>query len=107
MTVAQFDDTHLCLFVDPEVRARYDDPQREIDLAVDLLNQIVDGVAGVTVAVHLCRGNAGRLGWKGAGGYEYPRPGPAPPAAWISTSWSTPSRWRGTWPCCAPCPRTA
>ena len=70
VTVAQFDDTHLCLFVDPEVRARYDDPQREIDLAVDLLNQIVDGVTGVTVAVHLCRGNAGRLGWKGSGGYE-------------------------------------
>jgi 5-methyltetrahydropteroyltriglutamate--homocysteine methyltransferase len=70
VTVAQFDDTHLCLFVDPQVRAQYDDPQREIDLAVDLLNQIVDGVRGVTVAVHLCRGNAGRLGWKGAGGYE-------------------------------------
>lgn len=70
VSVAQFDDTHLCLFVDPKVRARYDDPQHEIDLAVDLLNQIVDGVKGVTVAVHLCRGNAGRLGWKGAGGYE-------------------------------------
>ena len=70
VTVAQFDDTHLCLFVDPAVRARYDDPQREIDLAVELLNEIVDGVEGVTVAVHLCRGNAGRLGWKGAGGYE-------------------------------------
>jgi 5-methyltetrahydropteroyltriglutamate--homocysteine methyltransferase len=71
VTVAQFDDTHLCLFVDPAVRARFDDPQREIDLAVDLLNEITDGVGGVTIAVHLCRGNAGRLGWKGAGGYEY------------------------------------
>jgi 5-methyltetrahydropteroyltriglutamate--homocysteine methyltransferase len=71
VTVAQFDDTHLCLFVDPAVRARYDDPQREIDLAVDSLNEITDGVGGVTIAVHLCRGNAGRLGWKGAGGYEY------------------------------------
>jgi 5-methyltetrahydropteroyltriglutamate--homocysteine methyltransferase len=70
VTVAQFDDTHLCLFVDPQVRARYGDPQREIDLAVDLLNQILSGVKGVTRAVHLCRGNAGRLGWKGAGGYE-------------------------------------
>jgi 5-methyltetrahydropteroyltriglutamate--homocysteine methyltransferase len=71
VTVAQFDDTHLCLFVDPQVRARYDDPQREIDLAVDMLNDILSGVTGVTRAVHLCRGNAGRLGWKGAGGYEY------------------------------------
>jgi 5-methyltetrahydropteroyltriglutamate--homocysteine methyltransferase len=70
VTVAQFDDTHLCLFVDPAVRARFDDPQREIDLAVDMLNEITAGIRGVTVAVHLCRGNAGRLGWKGAGGYE-------------------------------------
>jgi 5-methyltetrahydropteroyltriglutamate--homocysteine methyltransferase len=70
VTVAQFDDTHLCLFVDPAVRARYDDPQREIDLAVGMLNDILSGVKGVTRAVHLCRGNAGRLGWKGSGGYE-------------------------------------
>ena len=70
VTVAQFDDTHLCLFVDPAVRAKYDDPEREMDLCVGMLNDIVSGVEGVTVAVHLCRGNAGRLGWKGAGGYE-------------------------------------
>lgn len=70
VTVVQFDDTHLCLFVDPAVRAQFDDPQREIDLAVDMLNEITAGIQGVTVAVHLCRGNAGRLGWKGAGGYE-------------------------------------
>lgn len=71
VTVAQLDDTHLCLFVDSGVRARFDDPEREIDLCVGMLNEIADGVRGVTVAVHLCRGNAGRLGWKGAGGYEY------------------------------------
>src|SRR6266508_6510128 len=70
VTIAQFDDTHLCLFVDPAVRARYDDPEREIDLAVSMLNDILSGVTGVTRAVHLCRGNAGRLGWKGSGGYE-------------------------------------
>ena len=70
VTVAQFDDTHLCLFVDPSVRASYDDPEREIDLAVGMLNDILSGVKGVTRAIHLCRGNAGRLGWKGAGGYE-------------------------------------
>ena len=52
------------------MRARYDDPEREIDLAVGMLNDILSGVRGVTRAIHLCRGNAGRLGWKGAGGYE-------------------------------------
>ena len=40
-TVAQFDDPHLCLFVDESVRASYEDPEREMDLCVDLLNQII------------------------------------------------------------------
>ncbi|HET7770718.1 MAG TPA: cobalamin-independent methionine synthase II family protein [Chloroflexota bacterium] len=70
VTVAQFDDTHLCLLVDPAVRAKFENPDAEIALAVDLLNEILSGVSGVTRAIHLCRGNAGRLGWKGAGGYE-------------------------------------
>src|SRR4029077_7538820 len=38
--------------------------------AVDWLNQIVEGVAGTTLAVHLCRRNWGRRGWGAAGGYE-------------------------------------
>ena len=70
VSVAQFDDTHLCLLVDPAVRAKYEDPDAEINLAVELLNEILSGVKGVTRAIHLCRGNAGRLGWKGSGGYE-------------------------------------
>jgi 5-methyltetrahydropteroyltriglutamate--homocysteine methyltransferase len=37
---------------------------------VDLINRIVDGVRGVTLAVHLCRRNWGRRGWGAAGGYE-------------------------------------
>ena len=65
----QFDDPHLCLFVDPCVRARYADPEREMDLCVDLINRIVDGVEGMAVAVHLCRRNKGRAGWVGQGGY--------------------------------------
>jgi 5-methyltetrahydropteroyltriglutamate--homocysteine methyltransferase len=38
--------------------------------AVDMINRIVDGVKGVTLAVHLCRRNWGRRGWGAAGGYE-------------------------------------
>ena len=67
--VVQFDDPHLCLFVDPDVRGRYENPDREVDLCVDLLNEIVDGVDGLAVAVHLCRRNKGRAGWVGQGGY--------------------------------------
>lgn len=69
-TVAQFDDPHLCLFVDKSVRASYENPEREMELCVDLLNQIIDGVHGIQIAVHLCRRNKGRDGWIGEGGYE-------------------------------------
>ena len=55
VSIIQIDDPHLCLFVDPEVRAQYDDPERAADFAVDMDNQVVAGIDGVTVAVHLCR----------------------------------------------------
>jgi 5-methyltetrahydropteroyltriglutamate--homocysteine methyltransferase len=52
------------------VRARGDDPEKLIDLYIDLINRIVHGrPAGMTVGVHMCRGNA--MGkWIAAGGYE-------------------------------------
>jgi 5-methyltetrahydropteroyltriglutamate--homocysteine methyltransferase len=68
--VAQFDDPHLCLFVDERVQEQFDDWKREANLCVDLLNEIIVGVNGVKIAVHLCRRNKGRSGWIGEGGYE-------------------------------------
>jgi 5-methyltetrahydropteroyltriglutamate--homocysteine methyltransferase len=52
------------------VRARGDDPEGLIDLYIDLINRVVRGrPAGLTVGVHMCRGNA--MGkWIAAGGYE-------------------------------------
>ena len=52
------------------VRARGDDPDRLIDLYVELINRIVRRrPAGMTVGVHMCRGNA--MGkWMARGGYE-------------------------------------
>jgi len=55
VSVIQVDDPHLCLFVDPDVRSRYDDADRAADFAVDMDNQVVDGIEGVELAVHLCR----------------------------------------------------
>jgi 5-methyltetrahydropteroyltriglutamate--homocysteine methyltransferase len=69
LDVVQFDDPHLCLFVDEEVRAQFDDPDREADYCVGLLNDIFAGVEGVTLAIHLCRRNKARAGWVGEGGY--------------------------------------
>ena len=42
----QVDDPHLCLFVDPDVRKQYDDADRAADFAVDMDNQVVDGICG-------------------------------------------------------------
>src|SRR6186997_1499127 len=55
VSIIQVDDPHLCLFVDPHVRSQYDDADRAADFAVDMDNQVVDGVSGVKLAVHLCR----------------------------------------------------
>jgi 5-methyltetrahydropteroyltriglutamate--homocysteine methyltransferase len=52
------------------VRARGDDPEKLIDLYIDLINRIVrERPAGMALGVHMCRGNA--MGkWIAAGGYE-------------------------------------
>src|ERR1051325_12161932 len=58
--IAQIDDPHLCLFVDPDVRARYSDPNAAAAFAVDMINEVVSGVSGIRLAVHLCRRAGGR-----------------------------------------------
>src|SRR4051812_18345894 len=68
--VTQFDEPHLCVLVDPAIRAKFNDPEGEMRRAADWINQIVDGVEGVSLAVHLCRRNWGRRGWGAEGGYE-------------------------------------
>src|SRR5262245_61132154 len=55
VSIVQVDDPHLCLFVDPQVRRQYDDADRAADFAADMDNQVVEGVTGVELAVHLCR----------------------------------------------------
>jgi 5-methyltetrahydropteroyltriglutamate--homocysteine methyltransferase len=55
VSIIQVDDPHLCLFVDPDVRKQYDDAERAADFAVDMDNQVVAGITGVKLAVHLCR----------------------------------------------------
>lgn len=57
--IIQVDDPHLCLFVDPAVRARYEDPDRAADFAVEMTNEMLDGI-DATFAVHVCRRAGGR-----------------------------------------------
>jgi 5-methyltetrahydropteroyltriglutamate--homocysteine methyltransferase len=69
--VAQIDDPHLCLFVDPDVRKNYSDPEAAAAFAVDMVNEVVNGIKGIEIAVHLCRraGARARGEHSHAGGY--------------------------------------
>ena len=71
VSIVQIDDPHLCLFVDPEVRGGYDNPDRAADFAAEMTNQVVDGIEGVRLAVHLCRRAGARVRGEHAheGGY--------------------------------------
>ena len=72
VSIIQVDDPHLCLFVDPEVRRQYDDADRASDFAVEMDNQVVEGIEGVKLAVHLCRraGARARGEAEHRGGYD-------------------------------------
>lgn len=59
--IVQIDDPHLCLFVDPEVRRGYEDPERAADFAADMINALVEGFSGIKFAVHLCRRAGARV----------------------------------------------
>ena len=59
--IVQIDDPHLCLFVDPDVRRGYKDPDRAADFAADMINALVEGFGGIKFAVHLCRRAGARV----------------------------------------------
>ncbi len=70
--IIQIDDPHLCLFVDPEVRAKYDNADAAADFSVEMVNQLVDGIKDVKLAVHLCRRAGARVRGEAQfqGGYD-------------------------------------
>ena len=72
VAIVQVDDPHLCLFVDPKVRAGYENADYAADFAVDMDNQVVAGFDDVRLAVHLCRraGARARGEAQHQGGYE-------------------------------------
>src|SRR5882757_6891461 len=47
--IVQIDDPHLCLFVDPEVRGKYSDPDAAAAFAVEMVNEVVHGISGVKI----------------------------------------------------------
>lgn len=70
--IIQIDDPHLCLFVDPAVRAQYDDPEKAADFSVETVNAVTHGNKGAKIAVHLCRRAGARVRGEAQfqGGYD-------------------------------------
>jgi 5-methyltetrahydropteroyltriglutamate--homocysteine methyltransferase len=69
----QIDETAFAKFGDGAVqaglRARGDDPDALIDKYIDVTNRVLAGVPGISIGMHLCRGNrAGQ--WHAEGSYE-------------------------------------
>jgi 5-methyltetrahydropteroyltriglutamate--homocysteine methyltransferase len=69
--VVQIDEPHLSGFCDPVGRREFDDPDSDLDFLVGCLNDVVSGVTGITIALHICHFNTGRrgTGWVNEGGY--------------------------------------
>jgi 5-methyltetrahydropteroyltriglutamate--homocysteine methyltransferase len=73
-TYVQMDEVPVAMLCDPlvreQARAEGGDPDRLLDLYVGVMRRILEGrPAGVTVGMHLCRGNF-RSRWMASGGYQ-------------------------------------
>jgi len=71
----QLDDVTWPLLCDPRgqeaLRKRGEDPDKIVEMYASVLNRIAAGAPkGVTLGMHMCRGN-NRGKWMGRGGYEY------------------------------------
>jgi 5-methyltetrahydropteroyltriglutamate--homocysteine methyltransferase len=60
-TYIQIDAPQYAALLDPQMREGYrqrgSDPDKLIDLCIEMDNAIIDGHPGVTFAIHICRGN--------------------------------------------------
>jgi methionine synthase II (cobalamin-independent) len=70
----QVDAPELATLVDPRVRdwaeAQGMPAERMLTEGIDLINDMVAGVSGARLAIHLCRGNNAGM-WMASGGYDY------------------------------------
>ncbi len=108
VSIVQVDDPHLCLFVDPQVRRQYDDPDRAADFAVDMDNQVVDGIDGVKLAVHLCRRAGAELVERPTIAAATMRfSGSLVVSRSVTSRWSSRRRAPGTWRSSRTCPSTS
>ena len=70
----QVDAPELATLVDPRVRDWAErlgfGAERMLSEGIDLINSMVEGISGVRLGIHLCRGNNAGM-WMASGGYEF------------------------------------
>lgn len=70
----QVDAPELATLVDPRIRDWTESlgmpAERMLTEGIELINGMVEGVSGVHLAIHLCRGNNAGM-WMASGGYDY------------------------------------
>ena len=70
----QVDAPELATLVDPRVRDWAETlgfgAERMLTEGIDLINAMVQGISGVRLGIHLCRGNNAGM-WMASGGYDY------------------------------------
>jgi len=70
----QVDAPELATLVDPRVRDWAErlgfGAERMLTEGIDLINSMVEGVSGVRLGIHLCRGNNAGM-WMASGGYDF------------------------------------
>jgi 5-methyltetrahydropteroyltriglutamate--homocysteine methyltransferase len=70
----QVDAPELATLVDPRVRDWAEaigfPAERMLTEGIDLINEMVRGISGVRLGIHLCRGNNAGM-WMASGGYDY------------------------------------
>jgi methionine synthase II (cobalamin-independent) len=70
----QVDAPELATLVDPRVRDWAErlgfGAERMLTEGIDLINSMIDGISGVRLGIHLCRGNNAGM-WMASGGYEF------------------------------------
>ncbi|OAI52948.1 hypothetical protein AYO46_03895 [Betaproteobacteria bacterium SCGC AG-212-J23] len=66
----QLDEVAVAILCDPAARQKVKDPERLVDLYIDAINEAVkDRPAGMTIGVHVCRGNYKGM-YLSEGGYD-------------------------------------
>lgn len=66
----QIDEPTLSSFIDPIEIKNFSNPKKDLDFLIECINQITHGFDDINFALHICRFNRGRLGWRNEGGYE-------------------------------------